>query len=312
MCFHPVSVPYYKLENGMRVRHYNLVPCGKCLACLSEQRKQWAFRIENEALYGGHAAVYFVTLTYAPEFLPEGNTLVKDHVKKYMHDLRQMLDLRYEDDAPKVKYYFCGEYGSRYGRAHYHAILFFEKPVDWRIIQKAWGKGIVDILPFLPARAGYVAKYSMKQQGQFYDGKQPPFRLVSNGMGKCWLKGKTIQGLDYNGYFRNLSGYKIKLPRYYMDALTTVRNRWRTEYYVNGEKFVKYQSLSYKLAGGLRYQKLAEQNFWKRDELNRIKYGNNADITYDQWLVARNAQLEHIYKQQQKLIDYKYNYENQS
>ena len=95
-----------------------------------------------------------------------------------------------------------------------------------------------------------------------------------------------------------------------MDALTTVRNRWRAEYYVNGEKVVKYQSLSYKLAGGLRYQKLAEQNYWKRDELNRIKYGNNADITYDQWLVARNSQLEHIYKQQQKLIDYKYNYEN--
>lgn len=308
MCFHPVSVPVYVIENGMKVRHYKLVNCGKCAQCLAESQKQWAFRIENEALFGGHHAVYFVTYTYAPAFLPPNNELQKTHVQDYMHDLRQKLDLRYGKSAIKVKYYFCGEYGSRYGRAHYHAILFFSKSVDWRIIQSAWGKGIVDILPFLPARAGYVAKYSMKQLGQMYDGKQPPFRLVSNGIGKCFIEGKTIKDFNYSGYYRNLSGYKIKLPRYYMDKLVSERNRWRSVTYFNGEKVVSNRSHTIPTAAGVVYSKKALLDYYKRDDIARAQFGPNAG-SYDQWLIARQMQLENVYKFRLNQLNFKYNYE---
>lgn len=308
MCFHPVSVPVYVIENGMKVRHYKLVPCGKCVQCLAEQQKQWAFRIENEALYGGHSAIYFVTYTYSPMFLPPNNDLQKDHVKKYMHDLRQMLDYRYGDDAPAVKYYFCGEYGSRFGRAHYHAILFFSSSVDWSIIQKAWGKGIVDILPFLPARAGYVAKYSMKQIGQMYDGKQPPFRLVSNGIGMCFIKGKSIADFHYCGFYRNLSGYRIKLPRYYLDKLTSDRNRWRSVSYFNGEKIVSNRSHTIPTMEGVIFSRKSLLDYYKRDDICRAKFGDYSG-SYDQWLIARQMQLEHVFKVRQNQNNFKYNYE---
>lgn len=206
-----------------------LVPCGKCAACRAQAQSQWSFRIENEALYGGHASCLFVTFTYAPEFLPKDKCLSKIEVQRYLHDLRQNLYRRYSggtdsEIVPKVKYYFCGEYGSMYGRPHYHAILFFSRSVDWTIIQKSWGKGIVDIREFTPARAGYVAKYSLKDLEEDYNGRTPPFHLQSKGLGQCFLnKYNSFRSLSFNTYFSNLSGHKVKLPRYYLDKLGTTR-----------------------------------------------------------------------------------------
>lgn len=118
-CFHPVSVPYYKFENGDKMKHYALVPCGKCLACLAEMQSQWSFRIEQEVVYGGHATSLFVTFTYDNEHLPDDFSVHKEEVQRYLHDLRQLIDRRYcKEDRPRLKYYFCAEYGSKRGRPH--------------------------------------------------------------------------------------------------------------------------------------------------------------------------------------------------
>lgn len=204
------------------------VPCGKCPACLALQQSQWSFRIEQEALYGGHASALFVTFTYDNEHLPNDLCVSKACVQRYLRNLRQNLKRRYYDgtsmeSVPKVVYYFCAEYGSLRGRPHYHAILFFSKSIDWRIIQDSWNKGIVDIREFSSARAGYVAKYSVKQMELDYGGRTRPFHLQSQGLGKCFLNGKSIKDLSNSMYFSNLSGFKVKLPRYYLDKLGSTR-----------------------------------------------------------------------------------------
>lgn len=206
------------------------VPCGKCLACLAQMQSQWSFRIEQEALYGGHASTLFVTFTYDNVHLPSDYGVHKEEMQKYLHDLRQNIQRRYSDGTtseivPKVRYYICAEYGSRRGRPHYHAMLFFSTPIDWSIIQKSWNKGIVDIRPFLPARAGYVAKYSVKQLELDYEGRPRPFHMQSQGLGKCFIEGKTFKDFQYSMYFANQSGHKVKLPRYYLDKLGTIRNQ---------------------------------------------------------------------------------------
>lgn len=245
-CFHPRDIVVHKSRivynwiekpDGTVVREkkpvgvcrqYTIqVPCGKCLACLALSQSQWSFRIEQEAVHGGHAAVYFVTFTYDNEHLPADLSVNKSEVQKYLHDLRQNLYRRYFDAAsqesvPKVTYYFCAEYGSKRGRPHYHAILMFSRSVDWSIIQHSWNKGIVDIREFTSARAGYVAKYSVKQFDLDYEGRTPPFHLQSLGLGKCFLNNNSIKSLNYNLFYRNLSGRKVKLPRYYVDKLTTI------------------------------------------------------------------------------------------
>ena len=215
---------------GIDQKYAIQVPCGKCRWCLALQQSQWSFRIEQEVLHGGYATALFVTLTYAPEHLPEGANLSKAEAQKYLHDLRQNLFRRYggngtsKESVPKVSYYLCGEYGSRFGRPHYHLILMFTKSLDWTIIQKSWSKGIVDIREFTSARAGYVAKYSVKDLSLDYAGRTAPFHLQSKGLGAAFLKVKSsFSSLQFNTYYSNVSGRKVKLPRYYLDKIGTKR-----------------------------------------------------------------------------------------
>ncbi len=251
-CFHPrdlvitkpkivyewVMSPSGRMQRTKKVigidRKYTIqVPCGKCLACLAQMQSQWSFRIEQEALYGGHAQTLFVTYTYDNEHLPEDFGLHKEEMQKYLHDLRQSIYRRYFDGTnkeslPFVRYYICGEYGSKRGRPHFHAMLFLSKSIDWNLIKAAWPKGIVDIRPFSPARAGYVAKYSVKQLELDYEGRPRPFHMQSQGLGKCFLERKrSFEALGFSPYVYNHSGHLVKLPRYYLDKLGTTRNTYK-------------------------------------------------------------------------------------
>ena len=45
------------------------MPCGNCLACKIQRSREWAMRLLHELEYWEKAT--FITLTYAPEHLPE-------------------------------------------------------------------------------------------------------------------------------------------------------------------------------------------------------------------------------------------------
>lgn len=60
----------------------------------------------------------FVTLTYDDEHLPCGGSLVLEDFQRFMRRLRKSIRPR------KVRFFHAGEYGSQYGRPHYHALLF--------------------------------------------------------------------------------------------------------------------------------------------------------------------------------------------
>lgn len=237
-CLSPVSVPIWKVEPQtakifrdvegkinrfterrlMKVRHYVNVPCGKCPACLARLQQQWAFRIEQEVLRPSVVSALFVTLTYAPKYLPSDFSVHKEDVQKYLKRLRTNL-LRNFSPKCNLRYYACGEYGDLNNRPHYHLILAFNMSVPWKMIQSSWNMGIVDISPFTLARAGYVAKYSLKQFGLSYEGLRPPFRLCSKGLGSYFLVGRSARSLGYSNRFRNLSGRSVVLHRYYLDKL---------------------------------------------------------------------------------------------
>jgi hypothetical protein len=66
----------------------------------------------------------FITLTYNDDHLPtvtgkkgDTPTLVKADFQKFMKRLRKKY-------GSGIRFFHCGEYGSRFGRPHYHAILF--------------------------------------------------------------------------------------------------------------------------------------------------------------------------------------------
>ena len=95
------------------------VPCGKCLACSSNYRRDWVARmlLESQA----HSDSVFITLTYSDENLPDRGSLVKRDLQLFLKRLRRRLDRLNRD---KIRYFACGEYGDNTNRPHYHAIIW--------------------------------------------------------------------------------------------------------------------------------------------------------------------------------------------
>ena len=76
-------VPSSKDSNGSKME----IPCGQCIGCRLDRSREWAARISAEAsLYDQNC---FITLTYAPENLPENGSLVLEHFQLFMKRLRK-------------------------------------------------------------------------------------------------------------------------------------------------------------------------------------------------------------------------------
>lgn len=185
------------------------VPCGQCMACRLNRTREWGVRIMQEMESWKDSC--FVTLTYDNEHLPEDNGLHKEHWQLFMKRLRR------DYEPEKLKFLACGEYGDEFGRPHYHAVLFGVKAKDERI-KDNWPYGFVrsDILTY--ERATYVAGYILKKitgkmQEEKYGGRQPPFQLQSQALGKAWAienKSRLLENLGFT-----VKGRKVALPRYY-------------------------------------------------------------------------------------------------
>lgn len=188
---------------------------------------------------------YFITLTYRPEeqhyievidkktgeIIPQSTLYPKD-MTLFMKLYRQN---KGKHDFGKVRFFGCGEYGDLNGAAHFHLIIFQEKPItdlkfhkltnDHNILytsetlEKIWKKGFVIIGEVTYESAGYVARYITKKQtgenGKIYDeiGLEPEFVRMSRnpGIGMNYFKN------HYKEIYRNdeiiLQGRTLKPPK---------------------------------------------------------------------------------------------------
>lgn len=84
--------------------------------CRIRRSSEWGIRVEHERQYWEDSC--FVRLSYDEDHLPKNNSVSKKELTGYIRRLRERM-------APsKLKYFACGEYGEKTGRAHYHIILF--------------------------------------------------------------------------------------------------------------------------------------------------------------------------------------------
>lgn len=159
------GVPGSKLE----------IPCRNCIGCRLDNARQWAIRLTHERPY--HELSCFLTLTYNPHCLPSNGSLDKTHFQLFMKRLR-MYHHYNNPDAPKIKYFMCGEYGGNTDRPHYHAIIFGLDFADKRQLKKTrrgdtlwtskkldelWGLGHCFIGSVSYQSVGYVARYCIKK-----------------------------------------------------------------------------------------------------------------------------------------------------
>jgi hypothetical protein len=146
-------------------------PCGTCFACLSNRRFDWASRLVIEAQ--AHSEIQFVTLTFRDECLPGSSSDLKPTLQKWLKRLGRR-------DGSHPRYFACMEYGTRFGRPHYHLILF-GRPTTYERretesgkpyyvdpdIEESWGLGLTYVKDCqlgspVANTAIYVANYLLK------------------------------------------------------------------------------------------------------------------------------------------------------
>lgn len=230
-CLSPVDV---KRPDWAVFRKYMAVPCGRCVGCKLERRRNWTIRIMHEAQM--HLENCFLTLTYRDADLVYGArqaTLVKTDLQKFWKRLRKEL-------KKNVRYFACGEYGEQRSRPHYHACLFgadFEDKAVHSVsgdivlytssrLDGIWNHGHCTVGALTPGTAAYTAGYILdKKLGKervYYDaqGIEPEFLVMSRG-------GRSGRGIG-SGWFDKYAGdvypadrvvleggSKTRPPRYY-------------------------------------------------------------------------------------------------
>lgn len=212
MCLYPRTMKVYK-ANGTPVSLN--IPCGKCIECSKQKANEWASRLMLEA--DCHKDVCCLTLTYDDMHLPAGEELCKRDIQLFLKSLRKAI-------APvKVRYFYCGEYGSKNGRPHYHMIIFGWKPSDLvykfskkghhyfnsKFTEAIWKRGWVVIDPALDKKTCfYCAKYLQKYADT--DKAQKAFINMSlkPAIGSLNLKTETLKS---GTYYQN--GRKMSLCR---------------------------------------------------------------------------------------------------
>lgn len=103
----------YVYARGVRLPVFLETSCGHCEDCRILRSSKLANRFVLEQLSCQDVPL-FVTLTYAPEYLPV-NGVEKKAIQTFNRRLRNFY---------KYRYYAVSEYGSMYGRPHYHLLLF--------------------------------------------------------------------------------------------------------------------------------------------------------------------------------------------
>lgn len=226
------------------------VACGKCISCKMSRASEWATRAYHESQCHLHNC--FITLTYAPEKLPENESLQPLDLKNFIRRLRDHIK------PMKIKYLACGEYGRNpktgdIQRPHYHLCIFgYDFPDKYyffsnklgqpvyrsNTLETLWEEGISSIAQMTYETAAYTARYTIKKQteqekyehvnvdpetGEILDdhkyervmkrlGKTPEFIRMSNGIGKNWYK-EFKQ--DTKKDYLKVNYKKHKIPRYY-------------------------------------------------------------------------------------------------
>lgn len=261
------TILFYSPSDRLRSK-FKLIalPCGHCISCRLKKSSEWATRGYAELKTVEFGKSYMVTLTYDKEHLPftpsntfdeygdSVPTIVKKDVQDFIKRLRSYCD--YHELAPrghKITYMYCGEYGEKRGRPHYH-IIFFGLPIDDFIIDpktplrmvrknyyqyisptldKLWTKGRVRSEVACWDNIAYVARYVTKKiygdmANDHYDGAEPEFFQVSlnPAIGYRWFNKFSSDVYNHDRMFVMRSGkvVPVSIPKYFDKLLEKFDN----------------------------------------------------------------------------------------
>ena len=242
------------------------LPCGQCTGCRLERSRQWAIRMMHEAQM--HQDNCFITLTFDDDHLFDVKSrgvdnpmsLHKPEFQAFMKRLRTRISdpndslfiPEFSKELPLeerkvVRFYMCGEYGEKYKRPHYHAIIFGLDFSDKQLekidngmryyssatLRELWPSGNNIITDVTFDSCAYVARYIMKKHlgkdawmqyfdyidentGECVGHRVPEYTIMSrrSGIGKEWLDKYLEDIYPKDKVFMRGRGYS-KPPKYY-------------------------------------------------------------------------------------------------
>lgn len=171
------------------------VPCGKCLGCRLSYSRRWAVRSYHEAsLYNNFDNNSFITLTFNDDMLykrKNPKSVDKLEFSQFIKRLRERIRVTY--GVTGVRFFACGEYGSKRGRPHYHVILYnFDFPDKIEINYKNFPHFDHKLYPKV-LKNGTICRY-----------------YYSEFLNKCW----SPAGSDKPYGFHILSGVNFESSAY--------------------------------------------------------------------------------------------------
>lgn len=211
------------------------------MGCRIGRKEEWKNRLLLEGSM--HECNSFVTLTYAPEYLPQDYSLSKHHAVTWVKRLRRVLE------PLRIRFFLVGEYGDKSWRPHYHAIIFgydFPDKYVWArgkrdetryrspLLEKTWNLGQCEVGSFNDLSAGYVSGYTIKKMtgdfaqehyrrmnpetGEVHD-LIPEFCLMSRnpGIGRTWYDAHHRDAFPSD--FLVFNGERKQVPRYFKRIL---------------------------------------------------------------------------------------------
>lgn len=216
------------------------LPCGKCPECCKDYYTMWATRGSKELAQWDTSV--FITLTYDEENLPHDNSLRKKDVQDFIKRVKKRFKSTKENP---IRQTYCGEYGSKTHRPHYHVILYNCEFADKKkhyisdgghqvftseVLRTLWGKGNAEFGYATAASIAYLYKYILKKKSRKEKQAGPlvierdgiTFEVAHEfiessrnpGIG-AWLRdSESVK----KGYL-SVNGVRKKLPKYYMEWL---------------------------------------------------------------------------------------------
>ena len=267
-CLEPITLkdrhPYEEIYH--RYRDYSQrsihVPCGRCIMCKNREQMEWSFRLQQEDKVSQNNR--FITLTYDNLFLPLNDDgdypdLSKRDVQLYLKRLRKlntkmMLEYYPTEKVARahlktrpLRYFLVGEYGTEYGRPHYHALIFNTAPNLFDDPVATWQLGDVDVGTVQPESIAYTTKYMVKPLDQLKTQvkRMKEFRLTSKGHGLQYAKDNALYHISNKKFtVRNQAGMDIPMPRYIRDQIFSSKDDStnRKFRYMLLDHFIKKQS----------------------------------------------------------------------
>lgn len=202
-----------------------LIPCGKCVECLTKRSSEWAIRCKHEI--STHKENCFLTLTYDESQLPS-ILICKEYFQRFMKRLRK-------HTKKPIRYIVSHEYGSENKRPHHHAIIFGWSPKNQKLLslnkgnplfrsdelEKLWTHGYSSIGEANEKTAYYIASYALK--GKTHKITDPTTGEIITVKDSMNVSTKPAIGLNYLiANKETIATYSNFLPRYYKKKLETL------------------------------------------------------------------------------------------